>query len=184
MKSVKAADAYKILNSYLKEEFKLLSYKKFKHSKLGWHKLLNAKYLVFSFQCNRRGWDYYIGSDVLIYIELYENVSESSIMPLEQARLRELLETQDLQELVHVQNYVINKFHPYDWDVKKAFPSASQEFLECLEKQFEPVVYPPSHYNVEHIRYYDEDDLHKWGEYLCNNLRNISTRIENKWRNV
>ncbi|MDD2468079.1 MAG: hypothetical protein PHI97_29220 [Desulfobulbus sp.] len=178
---MKSAEIYKTLNTCLKEPFKALGYKKVKFSRLGWHKSFGSNYIIIQFQCNQWGWNFWTGTDVTLYLGLYPKMTEPtwSLKPV--TLLTQLLDEADMKDLVNIQNSVIGKFHKYDENYQTSHPTADPAFLGYLEKQFQPIPFPPSRSNQERMRIYDESDVLKWGDYFQKRLSKMSTSIEELW---
>ncbi|MBN1665155.1 MAG: hypothetical protein JW943_16285 [Deltaproteobacteria bacterium] len=178
---MKSTEIYKILNLYLKDEFKSLGYKKVKFCRLGWYKSIGNNFIIFEFQCNRWGWDYWTGTDFNFNFGCYDKITELSWSVKPIVRLNEVIQYDDLFELVEIQNSVISKFHSYDCDSKQAFPSAEPAFHDYLQNQFKPILFPPSLTDMFHMRLYDENDVHKWGIYFQKIIKFISNKLEILW---
>jgi hypothetical protein len=177
---MKSIDIYKILNLHLKENFKLLGYKKVKNCQLGWYKSLEANFIRIEFQCNKWGWTIDTGTDFTIYIGYCDELS--ALFPLKQAYLSDIFSSSDLEELLSLQNSVITKFKkPTDLAMRKAAPTAGQDFHDFFKKQFEPLSYPLSSLDTMTMRCYDENDVHKWGDFLQQRLNTLANALELRW---
>ena len=179
---MKSTEIYKTLNSCLKDPFKALGYKKVKFSRLGWYKSFGPNYIIFQFQCSKWGWNFWTGTDFELYLGLYSKMTEPSwsVRPL--TLLTQLLDEADIKELVNIQNIMISKFHKYEENYQETHSTADPAFLGFLDRQFEPIAFPPSRFDQESFRIYDESDVLRWGDFFQKRINKLSENLEVLWQ--
>lgn len=180
---MKSVEIYKILNNCLKDELKVLGFKKVKFTRFGWFKNIGDINIIYIFQCNSWGWNYYTGHSFTLFEGFYTKNLEFTIPVKPYFKLKNLLAEEDLREWVTIQNSVISKFHRYDVNIyKETHPSGDPAFLDFLEKQFDPINIPlPNEKDIDDMRVYDESDVLRFGEFFNSRIGRIYESMEKMW---
>jgi hypothetical protein len=186
---VKSKDLYKYLHQTLGNDLKIIGFNKGKTSQLSYQKLVNGKYIIVWFQCDKWGVDKYSGSSFCINIQ--KSVSNELAMDVRiykesiYERISTYLNEEELNNILLKQNIIINTLPKPPKDIYDILRNelAKNEFDKELIKSFvsprDQIVEPYTNISDIWFRYFTPDDVTGWAEYLKKPIIRTLQKLEN-----
>jgi hypothetical protein len=133
-------------------------------SMLSWTRPQGAQHLTFWFQVSQFGWDSYAGSRFTVEFQLWTRPEVGA--SLQRARLPELLNDADWDELRQRQNLVISRLVRPPRSYIESMRSASADIESLLSRQFEQADKAYEKGTDIWFRYASEDDVREWCTFI------------------
>ena len=154
---------YTIAREVVGQLAKDLGFKRGK-SMLSWTRPQGSQHLTFWFQVSQFGWARYTGSKFTIEFQLW---TRPEVGPsLQRARLPELLDDAEREELRQRQNLVIDRLVRPPRSYIEWLGSGSVDIESLLSRQFDLVDKPYGKGTDIWFRYASEDDVRAWCELI------------------
>jgi hypothetical protein len=159
---VKSSEVYGILRDEVGPWAKAQGFKRGRNV-LSWYRPYDSAHVVFWLQISQDGWDNHAGSKFVVEFQLSESSEAFAGDASHRKRLAKLLDDGGLKELWEIQNEVILSLRK---------PPSNHPFLHSASlrdwylRKFEPVPERYSQADDVWLRYYSEDDVHRWGQFL------------------
>lgn len=134
------------------------------NSMLSWTRPQGSQHLTFWFQVSQFGWARYTGSQFTVEFQLWTRPEVGA--SLQRARMPELLNDAEREELRQRQNLVISRLVRPPRSYIEWLASASIDIESLLARQFEQVDEPYEKGTDIWFRYASEDDVRAWCELI------------------
>ena len=131
---------------------------------LSWTRPQGSQHLTFWFQVSQFGWARYTGSKFTVEFQLWMRPEVGA--SLQRARLPELLNDSDWDEVRQRQNRVISRLVRPPRSYLESMRSVSVDFESLLSRQFDLVDKPYEKGTDIWLRYASEDDARAWCELI------------------
>jgi hypothetical protein len=133
-------------------------------SMLSWTRPRGSQHLTFWFQVSQFGWARYTGSQFTVEFQLGTRPEVGA--SLQRARLPELLNDADRDELRQRQNFVISRLVRPPQSYIESMRSAYADIESLLSRQFEQVDKPYEKGTDIWFRYASEYDVREWCTFI------------------
>lgn len=181
---MKIADVHSIVKEKLGPWFKSAGFRRSKSHTLGFARPFEFKLLVLWFQAEKWGWDPYQGAGFRF---LVTTIPEGSPTRDYEQSFQYFLTDQELEEVRTIQNVVIETLpkppEPYFRQVAAQFRGeVAGHIEETLRGRFLPVTAPYSWRGDFFLRYYNEEHVRRWCEFLMPILPRAVQNAERNWK--
>jgi hypothetical protein len=140
-------------------------------SMLSWTRSQGSQHLTFWFQVSQFGWARYTGSQFTVEFQLWTRPEVGA--SLQRARMPELLDDAEREELRQRQNLVIGRLVRPPRSYIEWLASASTDIESLLARQFEQVEEPYQKGTDIWFRYASEDDVREWCTFIKARLPSV-----------
>ena len=174
---MQSTEAYRVVREVVGPWCRVQGFRRTKSAFPGWYKPVTDRFLVFWFQCDKRGWDNFAGSKFTVEFQLGSEPGIGTMRVGEnRKRLPQFLDNKELEKMREIQNNVILRLRrpPSNHPALHISPEISAVYLE----KFKPDTKPYKSSDDIWLRYYTDRDVKRWAEFVLAQLPLIVARFE------
>jgi hypothetical protein len=181
---MRSIDVYKQLREVIGPRMRELRFSRLKSGYLGYTRRVAGREIVLWFQCHRRPWSKYEGSSFCVNICVMREFNQFDPNDWTE-RLWFLLNRAERREFVKLSNDAIGKFDPAPIValMKELFPR-NRSLPRSIVARLSPFKRIPRKWIEQWHRYYDHEDVRRWGGFVLGCVERLMPSLEARARRV
>lgn len=176
---MRSTEVYRTLRGVVKPWCKSAGFQKGTGGMLSYHRRVSPGHETFWFQCSQWGWDAYTGSQFTVELQRASKWAPGNGDL--RSRFARLMTRDELERVRRLQNLVISRLTRPPRDHWIHDDDVDADLRRSYFESFDPIELPHRTDDVW-LRYRDEADVRRWGDFLLPLLPSLLERFDARVR--